>query len=283
MLSYQHGYHAGNPADVFKHAILLSLLEILMEKPRAISFIDSHAGRGLYDLRSMEANKTGEYKSGIANLFKSASPPSWALGLVKAIQTLNEQKHFIQAVTDEDYIQHYPLYAGSILLAARKLPLEHYIEAMELHPQEYVALKESLKVYPHVHLHKRDSFEGIKALLPPRGAKPRRGVILIDPPYEIKTDFITAADAIIKLSQNWIEGVGVLWYPCLADQRELSMVQKLMGFMKEHHIPFWNGCAMMKAKGHSLIGSGIFITFPPFGLEERLNEILRGWEMIYGC
>jgi len=161
MLSYQHGYHAGGPADLHKHIALAGLLALLTRKARPITYMDSHAGRGLYDLGGEQATKTGEWKAGIGAASVGDGPYWRALAGVRA-------RHGARA------------YPGSPALAREMLREGDRMVLMELHPAEHAALSNALSG-PGVEIHKRDGREGLLALSPP---KPRRGLVLIDPSYE---------------------------------------------------------------------------------------------------
>lgn len=273
MLSYQHSFHAGNPADIFKHAILLAVLRHLMMKPRNLSFLDSHAGRGLYDLQSKEALKTAEAESGITKLYNlyptPEQRPEWVRPLLEHLDYHNPDGNL-------------RYYSGSLLLAARELGDNAFIQACELHPQEVASLKEQFKYYKNVHIHQRDSWEGIQGLTPPKPPQqPLRGAILIDPPYEIKQDYIILPDILLNLSKNWSQAVIMLWYPCIKDQREQSMIKQIRHHFNQMNMPFWHEEAMTKNQGHSLIGSGMIVINPPFGIDAALNQIHQGWQEIY--
>lgn len=210
MLSYQHAYHAGNRADLQKHAFLVSVLEILIRKNRPLTYMETHAGRGVYDLHSPEAEKTGEAKQGwlaLAESERQGLPQSY----VKVIEDLNkgEKKNF---------------YPGSPWIAASVLRSQDEIHLMELHPQEYEALEHVFKKDKLVHVHKRDGLEGVLALSPPKN---RRGLVLIDPSYEIKDEYDSIPDFAIKLSKKWPEVCILIWIPMLPARRHEGMIQKL--------------------------------------------------------
>ena len=249
MLSYQHAYHAGNAADVHKHLILTMLLESLTRKPRPITYMETHAGRGLYDLASPEATKTGEADRGITALLAAgaiaAGPYAEVIGKVR-------QAHGATA------------YPGSPMIGAMLLRPGDQLHLMELHPREHAALKAVLKA-PNIHVHKRDGFEGVLALSPPT---PRRGLVLVDPSYEVKTDYAAASGFAAKLLAKWPQAVVMLWYPVLLAGLHEAMVRKLTSIAGSlHHEvtvpPHWE-------KGMS--GSGVIMLNAPHGLREALRD-----------
>jgi len=170
MLSYQHIYHAGNLADVQKHALLAWMLEYLTQKDKPLSYIETHAGRGLYDLGSDEALKTGEARAGI-DLAEGWFPADHP---------------YIQRLTECRAMFGPRAYPGSPMIAALGLRETDTIHLAELHPQENAALKANLGDFG-ANIQKRDGFEMALALTPPT---PRRGLLLIDPSYEVKDDYL---------------------------------------------------------------------------------------------
>ncbi len=216
MLSYQHAYHAGSRADIHKHKILCQALEILTRKERPLAYFETHAGRGIYDLRAVEAEKTGEAKEGWLkfsqdNDFLAGLPQGYA----DAVRKLNAGE------------AQGPAYPGSPYIAAHLLRPQDHMHLMELHPQEYEALVQNFRNDARIHVHKRDGYEGVTALTPPRPPVPRRGLVLIDPSYEVKTEYETAAAFVYGLSQRWPEAVILLWLPVLEAGRHNDTIALL--------------------------------------------------------
>ncbi|MGB2130891.1 MAG: 23S rRNA (adenine(2030)-N(6))-methyltransferase RlmJ, partial [Marinobacterium sp.] len=171
MLSYQHGFHAGNFADVHKHLLLTLLLQALNRKAKPWSYLETHGGRARYDLGGEQASKTGEYRDGIARLWQRPAPESIRAYLAQ-----------VEAVNDAALA----CYPGSPLLAAQLAREHDCISVMELHPAEADALKAVFRQDERVAVHHRDGYEGVLSLLPP---KPNRGVVLIDPSFEVKQEY----------------------------------------------------------------------------------------------
>jgi 23S rRNA (adenine2030-N6)-methyltransferase len=197
VLSYQHAYHAGSLADVHKHAALAVILSRLCEKPKPLSYMESHAGRALYDLAAAEALKTGEAARGILRLLADGRiPPE------------HPYRQAIELVRSQYGANFYP---GSPLIARTLLRPADRVHLMELHPQEHAALRRAMHGRD-VHIHRRDGYEGVLAIAPPT---PRRGLVLIDPSFEIKTEYAQVADFVVALHRKWPQAVIMLWYPLL--------------------------------------------------------------------
>ena len=245
MLSYQHAYHAGNMADVHKHAMLAWILAYMTRKDKPLTYMETHAGRALYDLSGDAAVKTGEAAQGIARArdwFPADHPYAVALDRVTAA-------HGPQA------------YPGSPLVAAHLLRPTDPLFLSELHPQEFAALKAAMA--PHSAIcQQRDGWEMALSQCPP---DPRRGLLLIDPSFEVKSDYATIPDTIRKLHRKWSVGVIVLWYPILTDNVHLEMTRQLKA---DHPEALCHEVAFPPARpGHRMVGSGLFIINPPYGIE----------------
>lgn len=251
MLSYQHAYHAGNLADVHKHALLATALDYLTRKDKALAYFETHAGRGLYHLDGPEALKTGEAAQGIARAadrFGPDHPYTRARAMVAA-------RHGASA------------YPGSPLIAAALLRPFDTMTLAELHPTENAALRAAMP-QRSAQIVQDDGFAMALSRTPP---EPRRGLMLIDPSYEIKTDYDRIPEVIAKLHRKWNVGVIMLWYPILANNAQSHMAQSLrMQFdgALSHEIRF-----PPARPGHGMIGSGIFVLNPPFGLQDAATRL----------
>ncbi|WP_170445642.1 23S rRNA (adenine(2030)-N(6))-methyltransferase RlmJ [Ruegeria arenilitoris] len=257
MLSYQHIYHAGNLADVQKHALLAWMLDYMTRKDKPISYLETHSGRGLYHLDAAEAVQTGEAAAGIGRALSNR----WFADdhpLARALRS-------VQAKFGET------AYPGSPLIAASLLRPQDSLHFAELHPQEYAALKKAL-TGRGARTYRQDGFELAQSVLPPT---PRRGVMLIDPSYEVKADYGCLPGLIAKLHRKWNVGLIALWYPILTDDRHVPMVSALKSldlpktFVHEVRFP-------PAREGHRMIGSGMFVVNAPFGIEDeaaRLSDL----------
>src|SRR5688572_13660836 len=173
-MNYRHGFHAGNHADVLKHVVLLSLLDALKRKDAPFFVLDTHAGRGRYDLGGAQAGRTGEAQGGIVAL-QAAAPPAPPPALARYLAAVAQAQDYVPGS-----------YPGSPLLVADALRDQDRLAACELQPDEAEALKVVLAGDPRCHVHQRDGYGAIKALLPPRdgATKLGRALVLVDPPYE---------------------------------------------------------------------------------------------------
>jgi 23S rRNA (adenine2030-N6)-methyltransferase len=261
MLSYQHAYHAGNLADVHKHAVLARALDYLTRKDKPLTYMETHAGRAIYDLAGPEALKTGEAAIGIARAagwFPPAHPYARALAATRA--ALGPAA-----------------YPGSPAIAAQLLRPADRIILAELHPAEHRALRAGLQAAPGgatVEVHRRDGVEMALALTPPM---PRRGLILIDPAYEVKADYQGMADLVPKLHRRWNVGVILLWYPILTDGPHGPMrdaVRAALPAAVVHEVRF-----PPARPGHRMVGSGLFIVNPPYGLEDELRYLSMQYDL----
>ncbi|GMG85058.1 23S rRNA (adenine(2030)-N(6))-methyltransferase RlmJ [Paralimibaculum aggregatum] len=255
MLSYQHAYHAGNPADLHKHAALAALLALLTRKPRPVSYLESHAGRGLYDLDSAEARKTGEAAAGIGRA-APAGPYAAALAAVRAA-------HGPRA------------YPGSPAIARALLRPQDRLTLCELHPAEHAALGRALGG-AGVAIHRRDGHEGLLALTPP---KPRRGLALIDPSYEVKEEYAQAAETFLGVVARWPEGVAALWYPVLPAGRHRAMLARLRAALPGLTVAEMR---LLAPPARGMQGAGLALAGTPHGTAAALAEAWAPFAGIFG-
>jgi 23S rRNA (adenine2030-N6)-methyltransferase len=200
-MNYRHAFHAGNFADVFKHAILLGLIEALKAKPTPFCYIDTHAGAGRYDLRDEESRKTGEFVDGVQRLLVTANLPASLRAYFDLLRTAN--------AADSD--GHLNVYPGSPLIASLALRATDRIALCELQPAETAALKTLFAADKRVGVHHRDGYTALSGLVPP---KERRGLVLIDPPFEAQeAEFRTIEIALADAYAHWPTGVYAIWYP----------------------------------------------------------------------
>ena len=251
MLSYQHHFHAGNLADVHKHAALAWVLDYLTQKDKPLSYIETHAGRGVYDLGSDAALKTGEAAGGIA------LAESWFAKTHPYRQRLDETRAGYGARA----------YPGSPLIAALGLRETDTIHLAELHPQE-VALLRAIAGDWGAHVQQKDGFDMALALTPPT---PRRGLMLIDPSYEVKADYDAIPGHIAAIHRKWNVGCLILWYPLLAGRAHVPMLTALATALPDalrHEVRF-----PPVRDGHRMEGSGLFVVNAPYGLETELATL----------
>ncbi|MEZ5566579.1 MAG: 23S rRNA (adenine(2030)-N(6))-methyltransferase RlmJ [Gammaproteobacteria bacterium] len=260
MLSYQHEYHVGNHADVLKHSVLALVVRALQKKDTPIRILDAHAGSGIYDLRSREARKHGEYEHGIGRVLGQPLPPVEIhdyLGIVRALNSHADPGGELR------------LCPGSPEVARQLLRPTDHLELIELHPAALAQLHRYFGRNAHIHIHNRNTFEGLPALLPPTE---RRGVVLMDPSYEVKEEFVGVVDLLKSCHRRWANGVFLIWYPLLRHplaERFPAKVRaaglpKVLQVELQVEIDAYQG----------MRGSGLCIVNPPFGLEGKLNVLL---------
>ncbi len=206
-MNYRHIFHAGNFADVFKHVVLVRVLRALQKKDTPFCYLDTHAGRGLYDLTSVSANRSGEFRDGIARLW--CGEP-WTRPFADYLDV-------VRAVNPQNTLTVYP---GSPRIARQFLRPQDRMVLCEAQPEEEAALKAEFSNDRQVAVHLRDGYQGLKAFLPP---KERRGLVLIDPPYESPDEFEDAGRALIAAWQRWRTGIFALWYPV----KDVGLVERL--------------------------------------------------------
>lgn len=256
MLSYQHGYHAGGLADVHKHTALALILRHLLGKPSPFCVIDTHAGAGAYDLGSEQAAKTGEWRDGVGRLLSGAKPRS--SGLVLYTDT-------VRSFNGPGALARYP---GSPVIAARMVRACDRVLAMELHPAEHAALRVALRPFANAHVHKRDGFQGLAALVPPLE---RRGVVLIDPSYEVKDDYSRVPDTVAQALKRWQTGIYLVWYPILPEGRHAAL---LAGFadIAASGVTVTTAELFGPVRPRGLIGTGLVVVNPPYRFDNALAE-----------
>ncbi|WP_215763862.1 23S rRNA (adenine(2030)-N(6))-methyltransferase RlmJ [Gluconobacter sp. P1D12_c] len=254
-MNYRHAYHAGNFADCMKHAILLVLLKSLARKPAGFCVLDTHAGCGQYDLSSEEAQKTGEWKSGIGRLLDSEDP---------ALQD------YLSAVRDLG------LYPGSPALARHALRPQDQLVACELHPEDVRPLRRLFRDDPQVSIHHRNGYEALRALLPPKDLK--RGLVLIDPPFEKLDDFTQCAEAISLIRNRFRAGIVAVWYPI----KHRTPVRAFYNALKDAGIRDILACEFLLRPAldpFRLNGCGMLVVNAPFGFEEDAARVLNALKL----
>ncbi|MGB3555151.1 MAG: 23S rRNA (adenine(2030)-N(6))-methyltransferase RlmJ [Jannaschia sp.] len=257
MLSYQHSYHAGNAADVHKHVLLAAALDYMTRKDKALTYLETHAGRGLYDLSDAAARRTGEAAAGVGRLSdRLTAEHPW--------------RRALDATRAEHGSDAYP---GSPLVAAHLLRRFDRIELAELHPAEHDALRSAIPGSPNTRIHRRDGLEMANAVTPP---EPRRGLMLIDPSWEVRDDYPRLAKLLPQIHAKWNVGILMLWYPLLADRRHGPMLRALRGAIPKILVSEVHFAAARP--GHGLVGSGMAIVNAPWGLDAeaaRLKTIIE--------
>tara|TARA_R110000803_G_scaffold199194_1_gene263151 strand:+ start:10550 stop:11404 length:855 start_codon:yes stop_codon:yes gene_type:complete len=262
VLSYRHAFHAGNFADVLKHSVLTLVLEYMTRKDKGFYYIDSHSGAGMYQLADEYAQKTGEYKDGIAKLIENDDLPEALQPYIDLVKILNEN-----SIDDNGEITLYP---GSPGIARQFTRRQDSVHLFELHPTDIEHLKEYSQRWNKSHVKQSDGYQGVLGLVPPPN---RRGVVLIDPPYELKEDYIKAVRTIVNAYKKFATGTYILWYPVV--KREL-VEQMQSAFTKSdvRNVLQVEYCQKADTQEYGMTGTGLFIVNPPWQLTKQLEEIL---------
>jgi len=260
-MNYRHAFHAGNFADVFKHAILIGLLEALKAKQAPFCYFDTHAGAGRYDLRGEEARKTREHEAGVMRLLQATRLPSALhiyLNLVRALN-IGGSSHDLA------------IYPGSPLIASLLLREQDRAVLCEMQPDEAAKLKTLFVGDARVSVHARDGYAALSALLPP---KERRGLVLIDPPFEAQENEFRAIEAALEAAlSRWANGTYAIWYPIKLRQQTLPF-QRWFGRNK---IPKVLCAELLLHPDNSALrlnGCGMIMINPPWKFDRTLEELL---------
>jgi len=255
LLSYRHSFHAGNHADVLKHIILIEILEHLCKKDSAFDYIDTHAGAGLYNLHSEHATKLQEYSQGIAKLSSEEWPE-----LVTYFDTLAKHNSSGQ--------QH--LYPGSPLIAIDFLRKKDRAWLYELHPKDAELLLKNTAKTRNVRVMRDDGFKGLLSLLPPVS---RRGLVLIDPSYEIKTDYGKVFTVLDEAYKKFPTGTYALWYP-VVDRKNIDQLERKFIRSGIKKIQRFELGIRQDQFGTGMSASGMIIINPPWTLMDKMSTIL---------
>jgi len=257
MLSYRHAFHAGNHADVLKHTVLCQVLAYLAQKDKPFLYVDTHAGAGLFDLTSEWAQKNREHEDGIGRIWQRDDLPAALAAYVRIVRELNPSGELRQ-------------YPGSPWLAHRLLRPGDSARLYELHSTDYPALAERFAGQRRIKVEKADGFAALKAVLPPAE---RRGVVLIDPSYEVKRDYQVVVEAVRGAVRRFATGCYLLWYPVL----DRAAVQRLERELADSGIPdilLAELTVRADAEQAGLTGSGMIVVNPPWRLAEVLEDVL---------
>jgi 23S rRNA (adenine2030-N6)-methyltransferase len=249
-MNYRHAFHAGNFADVVKHVALVRVLLHLRKKDAPFAVIDSHAGRGIYDLASDEARRTGEAATGIERLSGLKGPEALERYL---------------ALVEESGTNMYP---GSPLIAAKMLRPQDRLVAIEKHPGEAEILGQVLSVFRKARVQEGDGYARLLALLPP---PERRGVVLMDPPFEAPDEFESAAEAVKGAVRRFATGIYLVWYPV----KSVAAARAFRGEVLASGIASAFNIEMAVDAAEGRLGrAGLLVLNPPFGFDSDMAEML---------
>jgi 23S rRNA (adenine2030-N6)-methyltransferase len=259
MLSYRHAFHAGNHADVLKHAVVVQLLRYLGQKDKAYWYIDTHAGAGVYSLKEGYATKTAEFETGIGKLWERKDLPPMFAEYIDEVAALNP---------DGD-LRYYP---GSPYLAWRLMREQDRMRLFELHTTEIDVLRHNFRdAGRRALLYAGDGFDGIKALLPP---PPRRALVLVDPSYEDKRDYTRTLTCVEESLRRFANGTYAIWYPQVTRPESQRFPEQLKRLQDKSWLHVSLTIGNPPPDGFGLYGSGMFILNPPYTLAKTLKDAM---------
>jgi len=261
-MNYRHAFHAGNHADVLKHAVLLSLCEVLVAKPAPLFALDTHAGRGLYRLDDAKAQRTGESAGGIGRVTDSDVP--------------TPLRPYAAAITACRAAHGPTAYPGSPWLLAHALRAHDRIACCELQPDEAEALRMNFAGDSRVAVHARDGYAAMHALLPPRAGSERigRGLVLIDPPFEAQLEeFDRAIAALRDALQRFPQATYALWYP-IKLRRALQPAYRRMAALPAKSVLVAEMLVRPDDSPLRMNGSGLLLLNAPWKFDDRLRTLL---------
>lgn len=257
MLSYRHAFHAGNPADVLKHIVLVRCLEYLNQKDKPYCYIDSHAGAGRYRLDDASAQKTGEYQQGIARLWHRQDLPPALAGYMELLQQLNTGER----------LQQYP---GSPWLARALMREQDRGLLHELHPRDYALLGKYFGKSARFTVRREDGFAGAIAAMPP---KERRALVLMDPSYEVKEDYQHVVDTLEHAHRRFATGTYLIWYP-VVDRPRVAAMERALKRTRIPNMHLFELGTGPDTPGRGMTASGMVVVNPPWTLAAELATLL---------
>ena len=257
MLSYRHSFHAGNHADVLKHTVQSLIIESLKEKEKPFLYVDTHSGAGRYQLTGEHAEKTGEYLQGIARIWEQPDLPEELVPYMNIVRQMN----------DSGRLRYYP---GSPLLAKYLLREQDKLALTELHPTDYPLLRAEFSRDARARVSKGDGYQQLKAKLPPPS---RRGFMLMDPPYELKSDYEAVVKGIVEGYKRFATGTYAIWYPVVLRQQIKRMLNQLeaTGIRKILQIEL---AVRPDSDQRGMTASGMIVINPPWKLEQQMKNVL---------
>lgn len=258
MLSYRHGFHAGNHGDVLKHWTCVLIAQYMGQKNKPYWYVDTHSAAGIYSLSSDLSQKTSEFEGGIQSIWNQDAP-----------EVFNDYLSIIKDLNDSDELKLYP---GSPWFVRKCLRDTDKARLFELHPQDFEILLKNFRGDRNVKMAKEDGFKGLISILPP---PPKRGLVVIDPPYEQAKEYEWVVKNIDQAIKRFATGVYVIWYPLINRKTKQAMsegmVDKLKGMKVNSYLDvrLWiNG----QDEEQGMYGSGLMVLNPPWNLKDRLEE-----------
>ncbi|AOM41999.1 23S rRNA (adenine(2030)-N(6))-methyltransferase RlmJ [Xenorhabdus hominickii] len=257
MLSYRHSFHAGNHADVLKHTVQSLIIESLKAKEKPFLYLDTHAGAGRYQLSGEHAERTGEYLEGIARIWQRDDIPEEFTAYIDVVKAMNPNGS----------LRYYP---GSPLIARHLLREYDELNLSELHSSDFPLLRTEFSRDSRARVLREDGYQQLKSKLPPRS---RRGFVLIDPPYELKSDYQSVVKGIWEGHKRFATGTYALWYPVVLRQKIKRLVKDLeaTGIRKVLQIELG---VRPDSDQRGMTASGMIVINPPWKLEQQMKAVL---------
>jgi 23S rRNA (adenine2030-N6)-methyltransferase len=258
MLAYRHAFHAGNHGDVLKHIVLMLVLRYMNQKEKGWRFVDTHAGAGGYSLHSTYAKKNAEFNEGVGRLWGRTDVPPAVADYLELIRQFNGSNTLKQ-------------YPGSPAIANALCREQDQLRLFEMHPTDYRVLASYLAEEPGVEVKMSDGFEGLKSRLPP---PTRRGVVLMDPSYELDRDYSAVVAALRDGMQRFADGTFMVWYPMVGKLPAVQLPKRLKALAPKRWVHARLTVQKLDTRGFGMAGSGVFIINPPHTLHAELNTLL---------
>ncbi|MCG7547142.1 23S rRNA (adenine(2030)-N(6))-methyltransferase RlmJ [Pseudoalteromonas sp. Of7M-16] len=256
MLSYRHSFHAGNPADVIKHLVLAEVLSYMTRKDKPFDYIDTHSGAGLFELASSDAQKTQEFEDGIGRLMHYGGSNEAIVRYLDMVKGFNEKA-----------LAYYP---GSPKVAEQYLRKQDKGWFFELHPQDLPILQKNTAHKRSLRVKGEDGFKGLLGLVPPLS---RRAVVLMDPPYEIKTDYQKAVNTILKAHKSFTSGTYMIWYP-VVDRARIDQMEAELIASGVRNIQLFELATSADTEERGMTASGMIVINPPYVLKDTMDSVL---------
>ena len=257
MLSYRHAYHAGNFADLLKHLVLVRCLRYLTLKEKPLLYLDTHAGAGSYSLSSQQAGMNQEFLTGIGRIWDREDLP----------EAISNYLALVRQFNTDGKLRRYP---GSPWFATQLLRQQDRMLLHELHPADFAQLKKRFSGIRRCQIRQEDGFKACRALLPPIE---RRGLILIDPPYEIKHDYQRVAETLIEAHRRFATGCYLIWYP-VVDRSRIERLRKTLATSGIRRILLLELGIEADTHGHGMTASGMILVNPPWQLAAEMTPAL---------
>lgn len=260
MLSYRHGFHAGNHADVIKHLIYQYTLEYMGKKNKPFSIIDTHSGAGAYKLADKFADKNKEYETGIGRLWHVENAPEAVTNYVEAVKRFNVENESSDLT----------LYPGSPWFALDSMPLEGKAFFHELHPSDFDLLRQFVRTNRYRKAIHGDGYKESIGLFPPPS---KRGLVIVDPPYELKEDYTKVVGYLSQMWKRFSSGVYMLWYP-VVDRERIDKLEQDLVRSGISNIQLFELNVLDDTNEKGMTGSGMIVINPPWTLKQEMEEVL---------